>query len=95
MTSQSALLAELQAHVGADAVMETLPKLPSDDTDCVTGEICTFPSPSESRLRPPRERGRQAASGRSLILSEPEPYLEIKATPGGGKDSSKNTQIDD
>jgi hypothetical protein len=38
-TSQSAPLAEVHAHVGADAVTATLPKLPSDDTDCAAGEI--------------------------------------------------------
>jgi hypothetical protein len=37
--SQSALLAEVQAHVGADAVTETLPEPPSDDTACVVGEM--------------------------------------------------------
>jgi hypothetical protein len=38
-TSQSALLAEVHAHVGADAVTETLPRVPSDETAWVVGEI--------------------------------------------------------
>lgn len=38
-TSQSALLAEVHAHVGADAAIETLPEAPSDDTDWLAGEI--------------------------------------------------------